>query len=114
MLKSIEGRSVIVTGASRGIGKGIARVFAAKGAQVLVVARNIGPAEATANEIRASGGKALAFGADVSRWPEAERIAAEAVARIRRHRRSMRQCRNLPGGQAGRVNARVLGRGARH
>ena len=50
MLKPIEGRSVIVTGASRGIGKGIASVFAAKGAQVLVVARNSGPAEATANE----------------------------------------------------------------
>ena len=33
MLNSIEGRSVIVTGASKGIGKGIARVFAAKGAQ---------------------------------------------------------------------------------
>jgi 3-oxoacyl-[acyl-carrier protein] reductase len=82
MLKSIEGRSVIVTGASRGIGKGIARVFAAKGAQVLVVARNSGPAEATANEIRASGGKAAAFGADVSSWLEAQRIAAEAVARF--------------------------------
>jgi 3-oxoacyl-[acyl-carrier protein] reductase len=82
MLKSIEGRSVIVTGASRGIGKGIARVFAAKGAQVLVVARNSGPAEATANEIRASGGKASAFGADVSSWLEAQRIAAEAVARF--------------------------------
>jgi NAD(P)-dependent dehydrogenase (short-subunit alcohol dehydrogenase family) len=50
MLKPIEGRSVIVTGASGGIGKGIASVFAAKGAQVLVVARNSGPAEATANE----------------------------------------------------------------
>ena len=48
MLTSIAGRSVVVTGASRGIGKGIARVFAAKGAQVLVVARNSGPAEATA------------------------------------------------------------------
>jgi NAD(P)-dependent dehydrogenase (short-subunit alcohol dehydrogenase family) len=82
MLKSIEGRSVIVTGASRGIGKGIARVFAAKGAQVLVVARNSGPAETTANEIRASGGKASAFGADVSSWLEAQRIAAEAVARF--------------------------------
>lgn len=50
MLNSIEGRSVIVTGASKGIEKGIAKVFAAKGARVLVVARNIGPAEATANE----------------------------------------------------------------
>ncbi len=82
MLKSIEGRSVIVTGASRGIGKGIARVFAAKGAQVLVVARNSGPVEATANEIRPSGGRASAFAADVSKWPDAQRVAAEAVARF--------------------------------
>ena len=59
MLNSIEGHSVIVTGASKGIGKGIAKVFATKGARVLVVARNIGPAEATANEIRAAGGKSL-------------------------------------------------------
>jgi 3-oxoacyl-[acyl-carrier protein] reductase len=82
MLNSIEGRSVIVTGASKGIGKGIARVFAAKGARVLVVARNIGPAEATANEIRAAGGKASALAADVSSWPDAQRIAAEATAQF--------------------------------
>jgi len=82
MLNSIEGRSVIVTGASKGIGKGIARVFAAKGARVLVVARNIGPAEATANEIRSAGGNALALAADVSSWPDAQRIAAEATAQF--------------------------------
>jgi 3-oxoacyl-[acyl-carrier protein] reductase len=82
MLNSIEGRSVIVTGASKGIGKGIARVFATKGARVLVVARNIGPAEATANEIRAAGGKASALAADVSSWPDAQRIAAEATAQF--------------------------------
>ena len=82
MLSSIEGRSVIVTGASKGIGKGIARVFATKGARVLVVARNIGPAEATANEIRAAGGKASALAADVSSWPDAQRIAAEATAQF--------------------------------
>ena len=90
MLNSIEGRSVIVTGASKGIGKGIARVFAAKGARVLVVARNIGPAEATANEIRAAGGNALALAADVSSWADAQRIAAEADSAIRRHRHSVR------------------------
>ena len=82
MLNSIEGRSVIVTGASKGIGKGIARVFAAKGARVLVVARNIGPAEATANEIRSAGGKASALAADVSSWPDAQRIAAEGTAQF--------------------------------
>jgi 3-oxoacyl-[acyl-carrier protein] reductase len=82
MLNSIEGRSVIVTGASKGIGKGIAKVFAAKGARVLVVARNIGPAEATVNEIRAAGGKAVALAADVSSWTDAQRIAAEATAQF--------------------------------
>jgi 3-oxoacyl-[acyl-carrier protein] reductase len=82
MLKSIEGRSVIVTGASKGIGKGIATVFAAKGARVLLVARNIGAAEATANEIRAGGGKASALAADVSNWSDAQRIAAAATAQF--------------------------------
>jgi 3-oxoacyl-[acyl-carrier protein] reductase len=82
MLNSIEGRSVIVTGASKGIGKGIAKVFAAKGARVLVVARNIGPAEATANEIRAAGGNESAFAADVSSWADAQRVAAEAKAQF--------------------------------
>jgi 3-oxoacyl-[acyl-carrier protein] reductase len=82
MLNSIEGRSVIVTGASKGIGKGIARVFADKGAHVLIVARNIGPAEATANEIRAADGKASALAADVSNWPDAQRIASEAKAQF--------------------------------
>ena len=40
MFSSIAGRSVVVTGASRGIGRGIARVFASKGARVLLVARD--------------------------------------------------------------------------
>ena len=52
MLTSIEGRSVIVTGASKGIGKGIARVFAGKGARVLLASRrDLSQAEAAAAEI---------------------------------------------------------------
>ena len=41
MLTSIAGKSVIVTGASKGIGKGIAAVFAKQGGKVLVVARHL-------------------------------------------------------------------------
>src|ERR1700753_1182998 len=67
MLTSIKGRSVIVTGASKGIGKGMARVFAAQGAHVLIAARDLLQAEAAAAEIRTSGGIASAVAADVSR-----------------------------------------------
>ncbi|MBX9682277.1 MAG: SDR family NAD(P)-dependent oxidoreductase, partial [Hyphomicrobium sp.] len=61
MLTSIAGRSVIVTGASKGIGKGIARVFARNGAKVLVVSRHIDEAEAFAEALRQDGGIASGF-----------------------------------------------------
>src|SRR3984957_15640918 len=67
MLTSIRGRSVIVTGASKGIGKRIARVFAAQGAHVLIASRDLSQAEGAAAEIRTRGGVASAVAADVSR-----------------------------------------------
>ena len=81
MLTSIEGRSAIVTGASKGIGKGIARLIANKGANVLVVARNGDAAEAAAAEIRGSGGTATAYAGDVSNWEDMQRMAATALER---------------------------------
>ena len=79
MLTSIAGRSVIVTGASKGIGKGIARVFAGKGARVVIAARDGAMAEAAAAEIRASGGAALAVAADVSKSEDNRRMAQIAM-----------------------------------
>jgi 3-oxoacyl-[acyl-carrier protein] reductase len=81
MLTSIADRSVIVTGGSRGIGRGIANVFAAKGAQVLVVGRDLAQAEATAAAIRAEGGRASGFAADVGNPGDVERMAAAALER---------------------------------
>lgn len=81
MLTSIADRSVIVTGGSRGIGRGMARVFASKGAQVLVVGRDLAQAEATAALIRAEGGRASSFAADVGDPGDVERMAAAAIER---------------------------------
>jgi len=81
VLTSLADRSVIVTGASKGIGKGIARVFAQKGARVLIVARDMSQAEAAAAEIRSSGGTASSISADVSNEQDCARIAHIAVER---------------------------------
>jgi len=51
MFTSIAGRSVVVTGGSRGIGKGIASVFAKAGARVLISGRDEGAAKATEEDI---------------------------------------------------------------
>lgn len=79
--ESLKGKSVIVTGASKGIGKGIARVFAQHGAKVLVVGRDLAAAEATAKEFVASGGIASGFSADVTSLPDMEKMARTATER---------------------------------
>jgi 3-oxoacyl-[acyl-carrier protein] reductase len=81
VLTSLSGRSVIVTGASKGIGKGIARVFTSKGAKVLLVSRDLAQAEAAATEIRTAGGFASAVAADVSSHEDCARMARTAVER---------------------------------
>lgn len=79
MFAPLSGLSVVVTGASKGIGKGIARVFAqAGGAKVLVVSRNLAEAEAAAGEI---GHGASGFAADVTDAASLEAMAAAAAER---------------------------------
>jgi 3-oxoacyl-[acyl-carrier protein] reductase len=79
MLTSIAGRAVIVTGASKGIGKGIARVFARQGARVLVVARDVNQAQACAREL---GANAHACAADVGDWRACQAMAETAVGTL--------------------------------
>ncbi|MER7046415.1 3-oxoacyl-ACP reductase FabG [Streptomyces jumonjinensis] len=75
-----ENRSVIVTGGTRGIGHGIAGLFASRGAAVLLTGRDGTTAAGIAAELaRTTGGRVAGIGVDL-REPEAiERMAAEAV-----------------------------------
>jgi len=79
MFSSLTGRSVIVTGASKGIGRGIALRFGSAGCQVLVVSRTLSEADRVAAEIVAAGGTARSFAADVSQAADMQAMAAAAL-----------------------------------
>ena len=82
MFTSIAGRAVVVTGATRGIGKGIAQVFAGAGARVLIVGRDAEAAKDMVAELSATGAEASHVLADVSRREDCQRIAAAAAERF--------------------------------
>ncbi len=75
----MKGKTVLITGASRGIGAEAARAFAAEGANVVLLARSRGSLEALAGEI---GERALALAGDVSRFEDMEAAVARTVERF--------------------------------
>lgn len=80
-LLDLTGRTVIVTGASGGIGSGIARRFAEAGANVVCHYQSNGAAaEAVVSDIRAAGGKAVASQADISTAAGVDALVAHAVS----------------------------------
>jgi 3-oxoacyl-[acyl-carrier protein] reductase len=100
MFASLKDRSVIVTGASKGIGRGIALRFGQVGCNVLVVARDASRGAEGRAEIVAAGGSASAFGADVTRPADMQAMAMAAIEAYGGDRYLVRQRGHLSRGQA--------------
>ncbi|MFF8602172.1 SDR family oxidoreductase [Streptomyces sp. NPDC015232] len=82
VLRPFEGRTVVVTGASAGIGRATARAFGAAGARVALLARGRVGLEAAAEEVRRAGGEALVVPVDVAVPWMVEEAADRVEARL--------------------------------
>jgi NAD(P)-dependent dehydrogenase (short-subunit alcohol dehydrogenase family) len=78
----LDGRSVLVTGASQGLGEQLVRQAAARGARVVAVARRAEPLERVVAEIREHGGQAHALTADVGEKSSVHPLAGAAAALV--------------------------------
>ena len=78
----LQGKTAIITGASKGIGKAIARTFAAAGASVALAARGREELEQTAKEIEGEGGRALAIPTDVTEVGQVQNLVDRTIAEL--------------------------------
>jgi len=78
-MRNFNNKTVVVTGASSGIGEALAREFAARGARVVMGARSVPKLQLIAGEIRAKGGQAVYCGVDVAKPEECRELIGTAV-----------------------------------
>ena len=76
--QGLQGKRALITGASKGIGRGLASAFAAQGAEIVAVARDETGLAEVEREVEAAGSSAHIIRADFSDMADVMRVAAEA------------------------------------
>jgi NADP-dependent 3-hydroxy acid dehydrogenase YdfG len=79
MSNNIEGKIVVITGASSGLGEATARLLSVQGASVVLGARRVDRIKSLADELTGSGGQALAISTDVTHYEQVKRLVDAAV-----------------------------------
>lgn len=79
MSNNIEGKVVVITGASSGLGEATARLLSAQGATVVLGARRVERIQSLADELTKNGGKALAIATDVTQHEQVKHLVDSAV-----------------------------------
>ena len=83
-LFDFTGKVVLVTGGSRGLGYQMVKAFAERGADVVITSRKKEDCEVVAEEVRALGRRALAYGCHVGRWNEIDGLVDASYAEFGR------------------------------
>jgi NADP-dependent 3-hydroxy acid dehydrogenase YdfG len=84
MSNNINGKVVVITGASSGLGEATARLLSAEGATVVLGARRVERLKSLADELTAKGGKALAVATDVTHCDQVKKLVDAAVQKFGR------------------------------
>jgi NAD(P)-dependent dehydrogenase (short-subunit alcohol dehydrogenase family) len=80
----VQGKVVMITGGSRGLGKAMALEFARRGAKVVVASRKLDECERVADEVRSLGTEAMAVGCHVGQWDSLEGVVEQVIGRFGR------------------------------
>jgi NAD(P)-dependent dehydrogenase (short-subunit alcohol dehydrogenase family) len=80
MKLGLEGKVAVITGPAKGMGSAITMAFAAEGCRLVLAGRDTGAIESVAVEVKASGGEAVVMACDLTRAPDCDAMARQAVA----------------------------------
>ena len=83
-LFSLEGKTALITGGSRGLGFEMVKAFAERGADIVIASRKLDACEEAAETVRAMGRRALPFAAHCGKWDDIDRLIEAAYAEFGR------------------------------